>query len=445
MANQKSTENTKGPEFIEYFGPLLDALRDLNGSGTPKEVTDIIATNLNLPESVTGPKVSSGVSRFENQVAWARLYLVRAGFLDPSERGKWRLTERGKEKVLSLNEALEIYRKYRNEGAAFEDLVAGLFRANNFDVTNTNPQSRFDFVATLANDRWAVEVKYYRTKQAQLSLIEKAATALLESAKAENFTKAMLVVSSYLNPELRKSVENEFKIIIIDRIDLSIWSNQAPDLVDSLAALLGEAPSSGGIKKARIDPKVSFASTVARPPITNEGADLCRELRALGKGKKHWKEYESLCERILRYLFPNDLSGWHAQKRTDDGLNRYDLICRLSPTTDFWRFVDSQLASSYVLFEFKNYNAPIKQGQVLTTEKYLLTLALRRLGIILSRKGADKSAQMTVAGAMREAGKMMLILDDDYVCELLHAKDRGDDPSDYLFQLTDDFLMALNR
>ena len=236
MANQKSAKNTEGPEFIKYFGPLLDALRNLNGSGTPKEVTDKITTNLNLPDNVTGPKVSSGPSRFENQVAWARLYLVRAGLLDPSERGKWRLTERGKEKVLSLNEALEIYRKYRNDGAAFEDLVANLLRANNFDVTKINPQAKFDFVATLANDRWAVEVKYYRTKRAQPSLIENAAAALLKSAQTEKFTKAMLVISSYLDPELRKSLENEFKIIIVDRVDLSIWSNQAPDLVDPLAS-----------------------------------------------------------------------------------------------------------------------------------------------------------------------------------------------------------------
>lgn len=328
----------------------------------------------------------------------------------------------------------------------FEQLVAELLRANKFNVADiVNPRARFDFAATLAQDHWAVEVKYYRTKRAQPTLIEKAAAALLDSAQATNFTKAMLVISSYLDPELRGSLEKKFSILFVDRVDLSIWSNQAPHLVDALAALLEEAPSSGGSKAARIDPSVSFAGTIVPPAGTNEGADLCQELRSLGKGKNNWKAYENLCERILRYLFPNDLAGWHTQKRTDDGLNRYDIICRLSPTTDFWSFVDSQLASRYVLFEFKNYTAPIKQGQILTTEKYLLPLALRRLGIILSRKGADKSAQLTVAGAMRESGKMMLILDDDNVCDLLHAKDRGDDPSDHLFQLSDDFLMALNR
>ena len=334
----------------------------------------------------------------------------------------------------------------RSSAEQFERLVAALLVANQFTITEaTSPRARFDFEARLAQDHWAVEVKYYRTKRAQPSLIEKAALALLESAQAANFSKAMLVVSSYLDPELREFLEQKYKILFVDRVDLSIWASHAPDLVDPLAALLEEAPSSGGSRVARIDSTLSFTGTATPSPTSNEGASLCKELRALGKGKKHWKAYETLCERILRFLFPNDLLGWQTQKRTDDGLNRYDLICRLSPTTDFWSFVDYQLASRYVLFEFKNYNAPIKQGQILTTEKYLLPRALRRLGIILSRKGADKGAQVTVAGAMRESGKMMLILDDDKVCELLHAKDRGDDPSDCLFQLSDDFLMTLNR
>lgn len=328
----------------------------------------------------------------------------------------------------------------------FEQLVAALLKANNFTIAAaTSPRAGFDFEAKLNQDHWAVEVKYYRTKRAQPSLIENAALALLHSAQASGFSKAMLVVSSYLDPELREHLEQKFKILFVDRVDLSIWASHTPDLVDPLAALLEEAPSSGGRKSARIDSALSFAGDAAPSTSVDDGAAFCRELRALGKGKKHWKAYEDLCERILCFLFPNDLLGWHTQKRTDDGLSRYDLICRLSPTTDFWNFVDSQLASRYVLFEFKNYNAPIKQGQILTTEKYLLPRALRRLAIILSRKGADKGAQTTVAGAMRESGKMMLILDDETVCKLLHAKDRGDDPSDLLFQASDDFLMTLNR
>lgn len=33
----------EGAQFVRYFGPLLDALRGLGGSGTPDEVVEPIA------------------------------------------------------------------------------------------------------------------------------------------------------------------------------------------------------------------------------------------------------------------------------------------------------------------------------------------------------------------------------------------------------------------
>ena len=48
-------------------------------------------------------------------------------------------------------------------------------------------------------------------------------------------------------------------------------------------------------------------------------------------------------------------------------------------------------------------------------------------------------------GAMREHGKLMLILNDKHICAMLHMKERGEDPSDRLFELTDEFLLSLPR
>jgi hypothetical protein len=115
------------------------------------------------------------------------------------------------------------------------------------------------------------------------------------------------------------------------------------------------------------------------------------------------------------------------------------------PTTDFWRFVIDHLNSRYVLFEFKNYRYKIKQGQILTTEKYLLERGLRRTAIILTREGAETDAFKMTRGAMREHGKLMLIVNDNKVCEMLHMKDRGEDPTDSLFEVADNFLLRLSR
>ncbi|MGA9643555.1 MAG: restriction endonuclease [Terriglobales bacterium] len=111
----KSTTNVKreeGARFLHYFGPLLDALRALGGSGTPDEVVERVALDLNLPDETQNETLPSGESRFRNQVAWARFYLVREGLLDSSKRGVWSLTERGRSTKLSLEQAREIRRRW---------------------------------------------------------------------------------------------------------------------------------------------------------------------------------------------------------------------------------------------------------------------------------------------------------------------------------------------
>ena len=52
------TKKKNQAEFIKWFGPLLDALRDLGDSGKPKEVSSRITTNLNLPDTVLDETLS---------------------------------------------------------------------------------------------------------------------------------------------------------------------------------------------------------------------------------------------------------------------------------------------------------------------------------------------------------------------------------------------------
>ncbi len=102
----------KKAEFVKWFGPLLDALRDLGDSGRPREVSSRIARNLNLPDEVLDETLKSGGGKFHNQVAWARQYLVWEGFLDSSRYGTWTLTEKGRNTHLSEVEAREIFKKW---------------------------------------------------------------------------------------------------------------------------------------------------------------------------------------------------------------------------------------------------------------------------------------------------------------------------------------------
>lgn len=109
MAKAKNSEGTK---FLRYFGPLLDALRKLGGSGRPDEVVDQIATDMRLSDDEQNDIVPSGGSRLKTNVAWARFYLVREGLLDSSKRGIWSLTEKGRTAHLTVEQAGEIFARW---------------------------------------------------------------------------------------------------------------------------------------------------------------------------------------------------------------------------------------------------------------------------------------------------------------------------------------------
>lgn len=94
---EKSSEKDKKiskAEFLKWFMPLLQALRDLGGSATPADVRKKIIENEHLSDEVVNEtRGKTKVNKFQNEVAFARNYLVGAGYIDKSVRGVWTLTE----------------------------------------------------------------------------------------------------------------------------------------------------------------------------------------------------------------------------------------------------------------------------------------------------------------------------------------------------------------
>jgi len=102
----------EGAQFVRYFGPLLDALRGLGGSAKADEAVDRVAEDLKIPDEVLNETLPSGGSRFRNQVAWARFYLVREGLIDSSKHGVWSLTEKGFKVSLTPEQSRQLFLKW---------------------------------------------------------------------------------------------------------------------------------------------------------------------------------------------------------------------------------------------------------------------------------------------------------------------------------------------
>ncbi len=99
-------------EFVRWMGPILDALRELGGSGKPREVCDLIAERQGLSDKKLEETLKSGQTRYYNQVHWARQYLVWEGLLDGSTRGIWTLTPLGYKTQLDTPAGHKIFLKW---------------------------------------------------------------------------------------------------------------------------------------------------------------------------------------------------------------------------------------------------------------------------------------------------------------------------------------------
>lgn len=107
-------KDDRGPKFVAMIGPVLQAVADLGGSARPQEVYGHVSDALGLKSDAKAGLTPSGIPRHENQMAWARFYLVRDGLLESSTRGVWTLTEKGRERVpLSHAQSLELFQRVR--------------------------------------------------------------------------------------------------------------------------------------------------------------------------------------------------------------------------------------------------------------------------------------------------------------------------------------------
>lgn len=85
------------PTYDRLMNPVLQALRELGGSGSTDEIYQRVAEDLNLPESVLSvlhDPETSNQNEVQYRMAWARTYLKKFGFLETPQRGLWSLTKK---------------------------------------------------------------------------------------------------------------------------------------------------------------------------------------------------------------------------------------------------------------------------------------------------------------------------------------------------------------
>lgn len=337
----------------------------------------------------------------------------------------------------------------------FEKFVRSLLETYDLQVIDRAVEGADFMVTTSIGTTAAVEVKLYLSQSVGGTVLRNAALSLASVRKALGTTRSILVTNIQVPQDLQAEFEKGYGVVIYDYDKLLFFVSGRPefraqwDSITSAAALYRSGPPpSPNVNDRKSTPSDDINNEREHPEVhtaPSRGKKISDEVSLVKAGKDGASAFEKICAKALQYIFEDDLTAWLEQPVSDTGLNRYDMIARIVSIEGFWTALVQDYRTRYVIFEFKNYEKPIKQTQIYTTEKYLYPAAMRSTAIILSREGADDNALAATRGALRESGKLILNISVAELKEMLLQKDKGKSASDALAVKLDQMLVGIER
>ena len=321
-----------------------------------------------------------------------------------------------------------------------EDVFADIFRKYLFKkCQSVKIGNSVDFECNVQGKDICFELKIYNSNYAIEKNIERVC-AYLVSLKAKE--DMILVVGNIVSKEIVEKYFEKYKIHIWTLSNILWLFEEYPDIKNEFISLLTYSVDDLKLEK----PCHSLFQEQRNKK--NEGTWKSKLLAIKpGKGERS-KEYEDICVEILKNVLGEYLGLWKVQESSNNGLYRFDLCCKIKNgvNQDFFDTIKNYFNTKYIVFEFKNYEKEISQKEIYTTEKYLYEKALRRVAIIISRKGASKNALSAARGCLRENGKLIMCLSDQDLIELINIKEKEEQPTAEFFEvMLDDLLIQLEK
>lgn len=327
----------------------------------------------------------------------------------------------------------------------FEDFVVTLFTNLEYIVPYDIKSGNRFFDMSLINpinmdERYICKTKYFSTPT---TISNKNILNIMDfSDILKSNEKGLFITTAICTEQCREEAKKK-NIFILDITNLKFLTKNNDELYQLLLGSLDFSISDF----ETIEPEIKFSIKEKKYTKRNKIITWENKLKDITPGNKSFSKYEKNCISILKILFSDYLNIWEEQTKTNSNLYRFDLICKIKSniTDDFFTTLNSYFNTKYIIFEFKNHSEKLTQREIYTTEKYLYDKALRKVAIIISRKGVDENALKAIKGSLREQGKIILSLTDYDLIEMLKMHYDKDNPTDYLSEKLDRLLIELEK
>ncbi len=249
--------------------------------------------------------------------------------------------------------------------------------------------------------------------------------ALLSTAQVE--VRFIVVVPSALAPPYRA---------LIEEAGLELWD--ASTLIEMLSQ--SDGPYSSRVRAVLLEERAEGSSEWE--PRPSRSALLASALGELTCGKPTWSRYQRTCADILEHLFCPPLERPLYESANETKTNRRDIVLPNYSSEGFWKFMRDEYRAHHVVVDAKNYCNKITKTSVLQLANYLNDHGAGLFGLILIRSGEAASASITRREQWIVHRKMIVVLDDVDLGQMLTNKDTGLSPETVIRQKIEDFRLS---
>ena len=176
----------------------------------------------------------------------------------------------------------------------------------------------------------------------------------------------------------------------------------------------------------------------------DEAEVLKRRLASIVPGREQAVEYQHLVLEMLNFLFNPELIDGQPEVKTFEGTERRDIVFTNDSDESFWEYIRTEHAGLFVMFEAKNTEM-LDLAAINQTATYLGD-RLGRFGAIVTRGSPPESVQRKAFSVWNDSApnrKIILILTDDHIRELLDLRARDGSPTQWLQRHYRAFRMAV--
>ena len=146
---------------------------------------------------------------------------------------------------------------------------------------------------------------------------------------------------------------------------------------------------------------------------------------------------------VLTSLFCPPLDPVAEQNSDANLANRRDFIVPNYAECGYWPYLRQRYRADFIVVDAKNSAKVIVKNDILQVAHYLKEKGVGLFGLIFSRCGIDESAEKHLQDIWRNENRMLVILNDCDVEQMLLNRQRGNDPCQIIIEKIQEFRLRI--